>query len=73
MSEKSQPSFMKTWVVTALTTALIVVIMSPLNGKNVRTYQYDNTRDGANTNELLLTPANVNTNFLYCFYRVLQQ
>ena len=38
--------------------------MSPLDGisQNVLTYQYDNTRDGANTNELLLTPANVNTN-----------
>ena len=26
------------------------------------TYQYDNTRAGANTNETILTPANVNTN-----------
>ena len=26
------------------------------------TYHYDNTRDGANTNEVVLTPANVNTN-----------
>ncbi len=26
------------------------------------TYHYDNTRDGANTNETLLTPANVNVN-----------
>jgi regulation of enolase protein 1 (concanavalin A-like superfamily) len=28
----------------------------------VLTYHYDNTRQGANTNETLLTPANVNTN-----------
>jgi hypothetical protein len=30
--------------------------------QNVMTYQYDNTRAGANTNEFLLTPANVNVN-----------
>ncbi len=29
---------------------------------SVLTYQYDNTRAGANTNETTLTPANVNTN-----------
>src|SRR5579863_3565491 len=29
---------------------------------SVLTYQYDNTRQGANTNETILTPANVNTN-----------
>lgn len=29
---------------------------------SVLTYQYDNTRAGANTNETILTPANVNTN-----------
>ena len=29
---------------------------------SVLTYQYDNTRAGANTNETVLTPANVNTN-----------
>ncbi len=28
----------------------------------ILTYQYDNTRAGANTNETILTPANVNTN-----------
>ena len=33
-------------------------------GVNVLTYHYDNTRQGQNTNEFLLTPANVNaTNF----------
>jgi hypothetical protein len=29
---------------------------------NVTTYRYDNTRCGANTNETILTPVNVNTN-----------
>ena len=29
---------------------------------SVLTWHYDNTRDGANTSEVLLTPANVNTN-----------
>ena len=64
MSAKSPSLFIKTLMVTMLTAVLIVVIMSPFNGisQNVLTYQYDNTRDGANTNELLLTPANVNTN-----------
>ena len=64
MSAKSPSLFIKTLMVTVLSAVLIVVIMSPPNGisQNVLTYQYDNTRDGANTNELLLTPANVNTN-----------
>jgi hypothetical protein len=57
----------KALVATALTTAIIVVVMSPFNGVsyNVLTYHYDNARDGANTNELLLTPANVNTNYFF--------
>ena len=33
--------------------------MTPVS---VLTYHYDNTRQGQNTNETWLTPANVNTN-----------
>ncbi len=49
---------------TAPAMVLIVTVLLPFNAasQNVLTYQYDNTRDGANTNELVLTPANVNTN-----------
>ncbi|MGD1089532.1 MAG: pyrrolo-quinoline quinone [Verrucomicrobiota bacterium] len=41
--------------------------MSPLDGvsQNILTYHYDNARDGANTNEVVLTPANVNTNHFF--------
>ena len=48
--------------------ALIAAAFAVVTGLNVRaavsvlTYQYDNTRAGANTNETILTPANVNTN-----------
>lgn len=36
----------------------------PLTGVQILTYHYDNARQGANTNETLLTPSNVNvTNF----------
>jgi uncharacterized repeat protein (TIGR03806 family) len=64
MSAKKPLPFIKTFMSTVLSTALMVAAMSPLDGnsQNVLTYQYDNTRDGANTNELLLTPANVNVN-----------
>ncbi len=43
--------------------ATLVVLPLPGNAKpNVLTYHYDNTRQGQNTNEFLLTPANVNQN-----------
>jgi len=40
----------------------ILTVLSPPNPStlNVITYHYDNTRQGANTNETILTPANVN-------------
>jgi uncharacterized repeat protein (TIGR03806 family) len=40
----------------------ILTVLPPPNPSalNVLTYHNDNTRDGANTNEVLLTPANVN-------------
>lgn len=67
MSAKFPSTFIKALVATALTTALIVVVMSPLDGvsQNILTYHYDNARDGANTNEVVLTPANVNTNHFF--------
>lgn len=41
--------------------ATVVVLPLPANAKpNVLTYHYDNTRQGQNTNEFLLAPANVN-------------
>jgi hypothetical protein len=49
---------------------LSAAILSPLelSAQNVLTYKYNNSRDGANTNEVLLTPANVNvTNFARLF------
>ncbi len=40
----------------------VLTVLAPPNPSalNVLTYHYDNTRQGANTNEVLLTPANVN-------------
>ena len=40
----------------------VLTVLPPPNPSalNVLTYHNDNTRDGANTNEVLLTPANVN-------------
>src|SRR5271154_5661195 len=46
----------------ALSFALAVLAPSRMFAENWLTYHYDNARDGANTNEVLLTPANVNTN-----------
>jgi len=48
----------------ALSMAVAVAIAVPLeiSAQNVLTYQNDNARDGANTNEVSLTPANVNSN-----------
>ena len=42
--------------------AFTTLSSSDLPTQNVTTYQYDNTRAGADTNEFLLTPANVNVN-----------
>jgi len=43
--------------------ALAMVTVSPREGaaQDVLTFQYDNSRDGANTNEVVLSPGNVNT------------
>jgi mono/diheme cytochrome c family protein len=59
---------------TALASVVVLEVMAPLNASagNWLTYHYDNARDGANTNEVLLTPATVNTNtfFKICTYTV---
>ncbi len=54
--------FTKRLSATALIAICFATVLLPVNGvsQNVLTYHYDNTRDGANTNETLLTPGNVN-------------
>jgi uncharacterized repeat protein (TIGR03806 family) len=49
---------------TNLSTAATLTVLSPPSGldPNMLTSRYDNARTGANTNEYLLTPANVNVN-----------
>ncbi len=42
--------------------AWIMVFPPHASATDWLTYHYDNARDGANTNEVVLTPANVNTN-----------
>src|ERR1700722_15869009 len=46
----------------AVTLVLATLIPSIATAENWLTFHYNNARDGANTNEVLLTPANVNTN-----------
>lgn len=40
----------------------IMILPPDASAADWLTYHYDNARDGANTNEVVLTPANVNTN-----------
>jgi mono/diheme cytochrome c family protein len=51
----------------ALALASVLAMLSPANvlATNWLTYHFDNSRDGANTNEVVLTPANVNTNAFF--------
>ncbi len=49
------------WSAFALFVA-IAFLPSTLPAQNVLTYKYNNARDGQNTNETTLTPANVNVN-----------
>jgi len=46
----------------------MVVLPGESFAQNVLTYKYDNFRDGANTNEVVLTPANVNTNSFFKYF-----
>jgi hypothetical protein len=42
-----------------------VLLPWPVSATNWLTYHYDNARDGANTNEVVLTPANVNASTFF--------
>jgi len=58
------PAIMKYRIWLTLLTGLLGSALSASAGFNVVTYHYDNARTGANTNETVLTPANVaSTNF----------
>src|SRR5580658_2685916 len=50
--------------------ALVLRALWPTNAlaTDWLTYHFDNARDGANTNEVVLTPANVNTNTFFRFF-----
>src|SRR5882724_2935469 len=48
--------------ILVMTLAGMIVLTPKASAVDWLTYHYDNARDGANTNEVLLTPANVNTN-----------
>ncbi len=52
-----------------LTVLALTVLLSPRAAAvDWLTYHFDNTRDGANTNEVVLTPANVNTSTFFRLY-----
>src|ERR1700689_3283683 len=65
-SRFSHPIIRRQWA-GALAVVLILAMLSPSHvfAENWLTYHYDNARDGANTNEAVLTPANVNTNSFF--------
>ena len=58
---------MRIFSASALAAISILAALLPSNvfATNWLTYHFDNTRDGANTNEVVLTPANVNTNAFF--------
>src|SRR5271155_5216909 len=66
MCSKKIPPTIKTMptviAVFIMAFAGILVLPPVASAVNWLTYHYDNARDGANTNEVVLTPANVNTN-----------
>jgi hypothetical protein len=59
-----RPFLYTSTIPAAIVMALAVAMVSPHDSSaaDVLTFQYDNSRDGANTNEMELTPLNVNTN-----------
>ena len=67
MRFKSSNPIIKKWLASALAAALVLAVLSPsrIAAENWLTYHYDNARDGANTNEVVLTPANVNTSTFF--------
>src|ERR1700733_3643099 len=69
MRSKKVPRAMKPrpTAVAILILALAGMMVWPTGARAVNwlTYHYDNARDGANTNEVVLTPANVNTNHFF--------
>src|SRR6266851_3922432 len=68
MAKRAYPVFVKLRlrISTAPASAMLFIqgLLSPPNisAENWLTFHYDNARDGANTNEVILTPANVNAN-----------
>src|SRR5260221_5998226 len=68
MTHGASPVFVKSCqkILAATTFAMLIVkgLLSPAitSAENWLTFHYDNARDGANTNEVILTPANVNAN-----------
>jgi len=63
LSESSvlcQISVLKTIFCTSLLVGTMLALRC-VSAQNVLTFQYDNSRTGANTNEVVLTPDNVNT------------
>src|SRR5579863_7620884 len=67
MPSKSSHAMRQKLTAGALAAASVLAALPPSNAfaTNWLTYHYDNARDGANTNEVLLTPANVNTNTFF--------
>ncbi len=53
---------LKLWTGAVFVLALVLAVLPASNAfaTNWLTYHFDNARDGANTNEVMLTPANVN-------------
>jgi hypothetical protein len=72
MRSKKIPPILKAMpimvAVSIVALAGMMVLLPDASATNWLTYHYDNARDGANTNEVLLTPANVNTNHFFKWF-----
>jgi len=64
MRSKFLYSIIKKFAGSAFALALVLAVLTPsiASAENWLTFHYNNARDGANTNEVVLAPANVNTN-----------